>query len=495
MAGQDQKLQGVPLMKNNQSFVTDGRFKRLFPFAFTFLLLFAGVQLLTAQTDYKYRAFTEAQLVEKAVKVEKNGANGCFVFVNSLSDTAFGIYMKFNAVMMGINSPMPFGGFHHIIYGKGDKSMEFTEGAILAGDTSELCFQFSDNGKDTEMVTQWWWLDKYGNQLGNKNSILEPTGYSPTYSPANGGFVADYVFKNYLKSTGLIIGIPANAKLYGWIKYTQTDRKDYPLDNTSDCLNPGVIKNPTLKNMDNALVGALYAAKIAIIANDSGLTEPQSPAPKLGDLIFDDTSSNSPYAPFNGYSLRELCHLADSALTFCAFGFERDGVGGGGGVNLGNVLEQIFQSYVDHYGTEQIAVESLNPLLLSGSFDLQADSVLYLHAPGSISLSRAHGYRSTLSNTLPDRWVLNQNYPNPFNPTTQISFMLPQASIVTLRVYNILGQEVATLLNNSPLNEGEQHAVFNASNYPSGVYFYRISTQGTDGKNYFQDVKRMVLIK
>lgn len=88
----------------------------------------------------------------------------------------------------------------------------------------------------------------------------------------------------------------------------------------------------------------------------------------------------------------------------------------------------------------------------------------------------------------PKNYSLSQNNPNPFNPSTKISFALPQSEIVTLNVYNALGQTIATLLN-EPMLAGTHTFYFNAKNLPSGIYFYKIRA----GK--FQEVKRMVLLK
>jgi len=85
-------------------------------------------------------------------------------------------------------------------------------------------------------------------------------------------------------------------------------------------------------------------------------------------------------------------------------------------------------------------------------------------------------------------YSLLENYPNPFNPTTVINFSLPQETHVTLKVYDILGQEVAVLVNESK-PAGEHKALFNAKELPSGVYIYTVKA-GT-----YSSIKKMLLVK
>jgi hypothetical protein len=93
----------------------------------------------------------------------------------------------------------------------------------------------------------------------------------------------------------------------------------------------------------------------------------------------------------------------------------------------------------------------------------------------------------------PDVFALEQNYPNPFNPGTKIKFSLAANSKVSLKVFDILGQEVAILISGD-ITAGSHEMDFNASNINSGIYFYRIDAIGVDGNN-FTSVKKMVLTK
>jgi hypothetical protein len=89
---------------------------------------------------------------------------------------------------------------------------------------------------------------------------------------------------------------------------------------------------------------------------------------------------------------------------------------------------------------------------------------------------------------VPDRFAMEQNYPNPFNPSTTISYQLPQSSFVTLKIYDILGKEVTTLVNENQA-AGKYNVNFNANSLTSGIYIYKISAGS------FSVSKKMMLMK
>lgn len=100
----------------------------------------------------------------------------------------------------------------------------------------------------------------------------------------------------------------------------------------------------------------------------------------------------------------------------------------------------------------------------------------------------ANGVSDVNGNGLPKEYSLMQNFPNPFNPSTIIRFSIPERAFVSLRVYNVLGEVVANLLNEN-LDQGTYNINFNASNLTSGVYFYRIEA------NNFSQANKMLLVK
>jgi hypothetical protein len=125
------------------------------------------------------------------------------------------------------------------------------------------------------------------------------------------------------------------------------------------------------------------------------------------------------------------------------------------------------------FGIEQIDNRSKRDTLLSRSLQWLTENVLV-------------GNKNT--ENIPYSFNLDQNYPNPFNPTTSISYTIPKSAQTSLKVYDVLGNEVATLVNGE--NTAGVHSVeFNAAKLSSGIYFYELQSG-----NLFQ-TKKMMLLK
>lgn len=98
------------------------------------------------------------------------------------------------------------------------------------------------------------------------------------------------------------------------------------------------------------------------------------------------------------------------------------------------------------------------------------------------------GVEDEANNNVVNSFNLAQNYPNPFNPSTKISYALQSPELVTLRVFDVLGREVATLVNQYQ-SAGNHTVSFNASSLASGMYFYKLEAGS------FQSIKKMMLLK
>jgi photosystem II stability/assembly factor-like uncharacterized protein len=123
-----------------------------------------------------------------------------------------------------------------------------------------------------------------------------------------------------------------------------------------------------------------------------------------------------------------------------------------------------------------------SPSASDGNFSIADPSIT------SVNLS------TTVDAITPKEFSLKQNYPNPFNPTTRIEFTIPQQATVTIKIFSVLGQEVAHLADNQPFSAGAYALTFDGTNLGSGLYFYQFVARSTDGKAFIQ-VKKMLLTK
>jgi hypothetical protein len=136
-------------------------------------------------------------------------------------------------------------------------------------------------------------------------------------------------------------------------------------------------------------------------------------------------------------------------------------------------LNNGFERVVVHFGRNLALVTYFDELRLGTSFEDVSSSI------NSVSQHE---------NQLPKQIELSNNYPNPFNPTTNIPFYLPSRSVTTLKIFDVLGKEVAVLVNKE-LSAGRYTYQWNAENKPSGVYFYQLQA-GT-----FTETKKLLLLR
>jgi|GEM_PF-2122574 CubicO group peptidase (beta-lactamase class C family) len=142
----------------------------------------------------------------------------------------------------------------------------------------------------------------------------------------------------------------------------------------------------------------------------------------------------------------------------------------------------------------------IRPQLLTSNV-LYLPQVIVKSKNGSDTVSVSNTVRFRITGTLgvdeneiANEFSLEQNYPNPFNPTTNLRFQIADFGLVTLKVYDVLGRKVATLLNNEAMEEGTHEVQFDASSLSSGVYFYRIDVTQRGSLRY-SETKKLLLMK
>ena len=145
--------------------------------------------------------------------------------------------------------------------------------------------------------------------------------------------------------------------------------------------------------------------------------------------------------------------------------------------SLVNTITRYTITWLTESGNElQVQLDTLS----SGSVRVHTVALYYTGAtPATLVKSSVH---------LPESFTLTQNYPNPFNPSTQIQFSVAHAGFVSLKVYDMLGREVATLISRD-LSPQSYSVTWNAADLPSGVYFYKLDAEGNSV------TKKMILMK
>ena len=204
-----------------------------------------------------------------------------------------------------------------------------------------------------------------------------------------------------------------------------------------------------------------YAGITGIVTNNAGagtsrLSKLSTAAAVPGSIVY---ATDQVSGDILGYGVTDVTgSYSISGLAPGAYNVTVDGIG------LSTSTTQSVSTSYDNNG---------NPVVGSASFSMNTVTAVQLQPQ---------------SNAIPKSFVLNQNYPNPFNPSTTISFSIPQGSKVSLKVYNILGQEVATLVDDYK-QAGEYRVQFDAGKLASGVYFYRLQASN------FVQAKKLLLLK
>jgi hypothetical protein len=364
-------------------------------------------------------------------------------------------------------------------------------------------------------------VKRFKNLNPNWANLLDETvaqgGFQPGSSESDsvGGMVVGRSFMENVAGKWKVV--KDSAKVRAWVRLTKWDFKksmgksfnalqktledktgrhdllpargfDLTTDGNSKVLK-GQITSLTPKKQDNILYAELVALKLNIAASALGKT----PA-GLGELIFGrDTSA------FDGMTVKQIAGAVDQMMTYWQLS------GPAAFADAYQTVHDINRAFVAPFDTASFNVGGL---VLKGL--TQVGSVPFLKTPTPFVATRLEAttteYESGEENDFEDQEFdesltpvaakLYQNYPNPFNPGTMISFRLLEASQVTVRIYNTLGQEVAVLLTGEELEEGFNEVRFDAGSLSSGVYFYHIDAQGLGDAGLHSVVtNKMILLK
>ncbi|HYQ87603.1 MAG TPA: SdrD B-like domain-containing protein [Bacteroidota bacterium] len=314
----------------------------------------------------------------------------------------------------------------------------------------------------------------FGQGSGTFFSGVSPLVIGVPRGPKGAGSVKLATYANVLKS----LIVPRTS-----MKHTLGPKCLNRFD-TNDSMKSQLTSLPPNKQ-SNVLFGELLALKLNIAASATNKF-PNG----LGELTFSDP--NDPTNPFNGQRVDTICRKADSLLSCLTL---QSKIGSADFNAVLEVIHRIDSAFTD--GTID-TISFAAKTSLSGVRRL-AD-VPYLHpTPGAVPANFTSS--PVDQSSLPRMSELYQNYPNPFNPTTTIQFDLADPARVTLKVYNVLGQVVATLLDHQNMDDGAQEVEFDGNRLSSGVYFYQLITEtlsdpeeGTAGL-WIVSVKKMLLLK
>jgi hypothetical protein len=334
-----------------------------------------------------------------------------------------------------------------------------------------------------------------------KNNVL--------VAPPNWGTVLEALFDKIGKNGKTFLGIeqtdPQRMKTYAWVFYKKASelQKLYTFTHTGQAYPLDTLRKGTKykklskalkpdKSYNNMFLEQAMGFKINLIASEYQIL------PKgLGDLIVDTTISLAG-RPLKDSTLKYVGSLLDSVMTYWQ---EYEITDISDYIALGTFAEKFLRRVNEEFSDE----------LVDSNYYIDTNAVVKGKKMYAIKLrgtkrvcevcivkkASNKNYEHSQENiaNAPKEFSLEQNYPNPFNPTTIIGFSLLTAGNVTLKVFDVLGQKITTLIDNETMQAGRHTVNFNGETLPgtflpSGVYFYQLNV---DGK--FSTTKKLVLMK
>ncbi|MBS4027546.1 MAG: T9SS type A sorting domain-containing protein, partial [Ignavibacteriales bacterium] len=299
-------------------------------------------------------------------------------------------------------------------------------------------------------------------------------------------------FRSFVNHDGSARGFDGNNKSAEWNLVRSNSKKPSKFKGVVKAKNP---KDGT----NNKLAGELAALRMNMALYASGVL----PSGYTGfkSLIFD--MGNDSLNVLNGKTIEQLALIVDTALTFWTrYYSNRYPTSNAFYETLHVSLTRINKAFLDTVDSNDFvlndnAIQWYSPLKLRSGIGKPLYLSPFLRSTGKSTTSDVV---NTLQSNTPSKFELYQNYPNPFNPTTTIEYYLPTSAFVTLKIFNVLGQEVATVLNNKLVEEGYDEISVDASRLSSGVYYYRLAAIQSNNNvdefdREFVQTKKFIVIK
>ncbi|MEK7263835.1 MAG: T9SS type A sorting domain-containing protein [Bacteroidota bacterium] len=350
-------------------------------------------------------------------------------------------------------------------------------------------------------------LSKKAVKLKYKNNrlVLQP----------NIATAVENVFSSIGKLGATFLGVKQTdknlAKLYAWIAYKKASdlgklylsphellvNLAFPFDSVRSITDGRVEKKKILskeikadrKKYNNKILEQAVCFRLNILGSATSDTT----LPNGFSALVLDTSFVLAGRELKGQTLLQIANYTDTLMTYWkvnnVIGFEAYS-------NLYDYSTKILQRINDDFSapieTTNYAINKDKIVFTKNVYLIKLLGIKTASSSGIVKKVPGNREEEILFSSVsaePNTILLSQNYPNPFNPTTAIGFSLLAVGNVSLKIYDVLGREVATLLNNEQIEAGEHEIQFDANGLPSGVYFYRLSA------GEFSETKKLVLMK
>ena len=334
------------------------------------------------------------------------------------------------------------------------------------------------------------------------NSVFVDSSYAYLAAADDGLIILDI---SSLESPEIVSHLKTNeyieeVKVKNNIAYLGTMNHSFLVVDVSDPNNPNEISRID-SNIDDVWGIEIYDSLLFVASEDTGvkifnISDPSTPY-EVGnlDLVFNSTAvdlklkDNILYVthPRDLYAF-DISDLSTPQLLYYLEG------GGGFSIEIENDYAYCISftqlNVVDISNPSELKLVGFYPIPEVGSDVYVKNNLAYVacQTAGIFFIEFDDLTNIDISDSERKEFLLSQNYPNPFNPTTTINYSVVEHSLVSLKIFDVLGEEVETLINQQ-MTAGNYKIEFDASTLPSGIYFYRLQS------NNFSETKKLILLK